>query len=85
MGFLAFLVIGGLCGVLAWVFYPRVKIAKRQPKKILLAFVIGFIAALTSSYLGQFVGLLQSGQMLEWLGAVVASCLAGSIYAGLAK
>ena len=85
MGFLAFLVIGGLSGAFAWVFYPRAKIAKRQLKKILVVIVIGFIAALTSSYAGQFVGLFQSGQMLEWLGAVVGSCLAGSIYAGLSK
>ena len=85
MGFLAFLVVGGLSGAFAWVFYPRSKIAKRKLKKILVAIVIGFIAALTSSYAGQFVGLFQSGQMLEWLSAIVASCLAGSIYAGLAK
>lgn len=81
MGFLAFLVIGGLCGVFAWVFYPRAKIAKRQLKKILVAIFIGFIAALTSSYAGQFLGLFQSGQMLEWLSAIVTSCLAGCLYA----
>ena len=85
MGFLAFLVIGGLSGALAWIFYPRAKIAKRQLKKIPVAIVIGFIAALTSSYAGQFVGLFQSGQMLEWLSAILASCLVGSIYACLVK
>jgi uncharacterized membrane protein YeaQ/YmgE (transglycosylase-associated protein family) len=85
MGFLAFLVVGGLSGAFAWVFYPRAKIAKRQLKKILLAIVIGFIAALTSSYAGQFVGFFQSGHMLEWLSAIVASCLAGCLYAAAAK
>ena len=85
MGFLAFLVIGGLCGVFAWVFYPRAKIAKRQLKKIPVAVVIGFIAALTSSYVGQFVGLFQSGQMLEWLSVIVVSSLAGCCYAAVVR
>lgn len=85
MGFLAFLVIGGVSGAFAWVFYPRVKIAKLKLKKILLAIVIGFTAALTSSYAGQFVGLFQSGQMLEWLSAIVASCLTGCLYAVVSR
>ena len=85
MGFLAFLVVGGLSGAFAWVFYPRAKIAKRQLKKILLAIAIGFIAALTSSYAGQFVGLFQSGQMLEWLSVIVASSMAGCCYAAAVR
>jgi fluoride ion exporter CrcB/FEX len=85
MGFLAFLVVGGLSGVFAWVFYPRMKKAKLQLKKILPAIVIGFMAALTSSYAGQFVGLFQSGQILEWLSAIVAGCLAGCFYAATVK
>jgi uncharacterized membrane protein YeaQ/YmgE (transglycosylase-associated protein family) len=85
MGLLAFLVIGGLSGVFAWIFYPRVRAAKPRAKKFLISSFIGFVAALASSYIGQFAGFFQSGQMLEWLSAIVGSCLAGSIYAGLAK
>jgi len=85
MGFLAFLVIGGVSGAFAWVFYLRAKIAKLKLKKILLAIVIGFIAALTSSYAGQFLGLFQSGQILEWLSAIVASSIAGCLYAVVSK
>jgi fluoride ion exporter CrcB/FEX len=85
MGFLAFMVIGGLSGALAWIFYPRAKIAKQQLKKIPVAVVIGFIAALTSSYAGQFVGLFQSGQMLEWLSVIVASSMAGCCYAAAVR
>jgi uncharacterized membrane protein YeaQ/YmgE (transglycosylase-associated protein family) len=85
MGFLAFLVIGGLSGVFAWVFYPGRRTSKPKVKKFLIALLIGFGAALASSYLGQFTGFFQSGQMLEWLSAIVASCLAGGIYAGLTK
>jgi len=83
MGFLAFLVIGGLTSLLAWVFYPGGHQTKPRAKKLLMVALIGFIAALTSSYVGQFVGLFQSGQMLEWLSAIGASCLVGSVYAAI--
>jgi len=85
MGFLAFLVIGGLTGVFTLVFYPGKRKYKSKIKKFLMAALIGFIAALVSSYIGQYLGLFQSGQMLEWLSAISASCLTGAVYAGLAK
>ena len=85
MGFLAFLVIGGLTGLLTWVFYPGGRQTKPRAKKLLMAALIGFLAALISSYAGQFAGLFQSGQMLEWLSAIGASCLTGAVYAGLSK
>jgi uncharacterized membrane protein YeaQ/YmgE (transglycosylase-associated protein family) len=81
MGFLAFLVIGGLTGMLALVFYPGKRQSKPKAKKFLMAALIGFLAALASSYAGQFTGLFQSGQMLEWVGAIVAASLAGCLYA----
>ena len=81
MGFLAFLVIGGLTGVFALAFYPRERKAKPKAKKFLVAALIGFITALASCYIGQFAGFFQSGQMLEWLSAIVASCLVGYLYA----
>ena len=85
MGFLAFLVIGGLTGVFALGFYPGERQSKPKAKTFLIAIVIGFLAALTGSYIGQFIGLFQSGQMLEWLSAVVASCFTGWLYAAFAK
>ena len=81
MGFLAFLVIGGLTGVFALVFYPGKRQSKPRAKKFLMAFLVSSVAALVSSYIGQFTGVFQSGQMLEWLGAIAASCLAGCLYA----
>ena len=83
MGFLAFLVIGGLTGVFALLFYPGQRRTKPKAKKFLIAALIGFLAALASSNIGQFTGLFQSGQMLEWLSAIVASCLAGCLYAAV--
>jgi uncharacterized membrane protein YeaQ/YmgE (transglycosylase-associated protein family) len=85
MGFLAFLVIGGLTGVFALVFYPGERRSKPQAKKFLMAALIGFFASLASSYVGQFADLFQSGQMLEWLIAIAASCLVGVLYASTDK
>jgi uncharacterized membrane protein YeaQ/YmgE (transglycosylase-associated protein family) len=84
MGFLAFIVIGGISGASTWIFYPG-KSNGPGWRKLPLAVFLGFIAALVSSYIGQYFGLFQSGQMLEWLSAIFASCLAGCIFTALAK
>ena len=84
MGLLAFLMIGGISGASAWIFYPG-KSNGSGLRKLLLAGFLGFIAAITSSYLGQYFGLFQSGQMLEWLSAIFASCLVGCVFTALAK
>ena len=83
MGFLAFLLIGGISGVSAWVFYPG-QSKGPKPAKLLLAAFLGFIAAAASSYFGQYMGFFQSGQMLEWLSAIFAACLLGCIFTALA-
>ena len=84
MGFLAFLVIGGISGVSAWIFYPGSSRVAR-PGKIFIALMLGFTAAAMSSYLGQFWGVFQSGQILEWGSAIFAACAVGGIFAALAK
>lgn len=81
MGFLAFLVIGGLTGLFTLLFYPGQRRTKPKAKKFVIAALIGFSAALASSYIGQLTGLFQSGQMLEWLSAIVVASLAGCFYA----
>ena len=83
MGFLAFLVIGGISGACAWGFYPGTKSRQKGLHKLLTAGFIGFLAAFAASYLGQYTNFFQSGQMLEWLSAIIASCLSGGIYAAL--
>jgi uncharacterized membrane protein YeaQ/YmgE (transglycosylase-associated protein family) len=85
MGFLAFLVIGGLTGVFALAFYPGEGKARPKIKKFLMAALMGVISALASSYLGQFMGFFQSGQILEWLSAIAASCLIGCLYAAVSN
>ena len=84
MGFLAFLVIGGLSGASAWIFYPG-QAHQTKPGKFLWAVFLGALAAAASSYLGQYLGFFQSGQMLEWLSTIFASCLVGCVFTALAK
>jgi len=84
MGFLAFLVIGGISGVSAWIFYPGASSGIR-PVRILIAFLLGFLAAAASSCLGQYWDLFQSGQILEWASAILASCAVGCLFTALAK
>jgi len=84
MGFLAFLVIGGISGVSAWIFYPGVSYGVK-PGRILTAFLLGSIAAAASSYAGQYWDLFQSGQILEWASAIFAACVVGCVFTALAK
>ena len=88
MGFLAFLLIGGASGAATWIFYPG---SPKKPSKasksggLLVAALLGFIAAAFASYVGQSLNLFQSGQMLEWAGAILASCAIGCVYTALTK
>ena len=84
MGFLAFLVIGGISGASAWIFYPGPSNGFK-PAKILAAILLGFAAAAVSSFLGQYWGVYQSGQIMEWASAIFASCAVGCIFTALAK
>ena len=84
MGFLAFLVIGGISGASTWIFYPGNSSGLRSGR-VLIAFLLGFIAAASSSYLGQYWDLFQSGQILEWASAIFASCAVGCVFTALAK
>jgi len=92
MGFLAFLLIGGISGAAAWIFYPgspknpsNSAIRTSNLRGLLVAAFFGFIAAALGSYVGQYLNFFQSGQMLEWASAILASCAIGSIYTALAK
>jgi uncharacterized membrane protein YeaQ/YmgE (transglycosylase-associated protein family) len=84
MGFLAFLLIGGATGASAWILYPR-GTAGSSPMKLLFAAFLGFLGAVISSYLGQYLNLFQAGQMMEWLSAILASTLIACLYTALAK
>ena len=89
MGFLAFLLLGGLSGFFAWHFYPKTKSgargSKKRPQKLLIVILLGFVGALASSYIGQFLGFFQPGDMLEWFTAIFTACLLGCVYSALTK
>jgi uncharacterized membrane protein YeaQ/YmgE (transglycosylase-associated protein family) len=87
MGFLAFLLIGGASGASAWVLFPGRTRGSQNSNAggFLIGVLLGFIAAAGGSYLGQYTGFFQSGQMLEWLAAILASCTIGCIYTALVK
>ena len=92
MGFLAFLLIGGISGASAWIFYPGGSKKRPNPatrtsnlQGLLVSALLGFMAATLVSYVGQYLNLFQAGQMLEWASAILASCIIGCIYTVLAK
>ena len=83
MGFLAFLVIGGASGACAWMFYPGLKSPYFGFRKPLGSVAVGVLASIATSYLGQFGGFFQAGQMLQWLCVVLAASVASCIYVSL--
>jgi hypothetical protein len=92
MGFLAFLLIGGASGAASWIVYPGAP--KKRPNPIirassfrgpLFAALLGFMTAALSSYAGQYLNYFQSGQILEWVSAILAACAVGCIYTALVK
>ena len=85
MGFLAFLLIGGGSSLASWIFYPRRSLRPAPIYRLLGGVLLGFLAALASSYIGQIGQFFQSGQMLEWFSAILAACIAGAIWAALFK
>jgi uncharacterized membrane protein YeaQ/YmgE (transglycosylase-associated protein family) len=88
MGFLAFLLIGGACGAATWIFYPGASKKRSRTANLqglMVAALLGFVVATLGSYAGQYLNYFQSGQILEWATAILASCAIGCIYTALAK
>jgi uncharacterized membrane protein YeaQ/YmgE (transglycosylase-associated protein family) len=72
MSFLAFLVFGGFVGFLASYLHPK-KSSKRASlfSRILPPVILGATSSAIASILGQTLGLFKSGQVLEWLSAMI--------------
>jgi uncharacterized membrane protein YeaQ/YmgE (transglycosylase-associated protein family) len=72
MSFLAFLVFGGLVGWVSAYFHPK-KLGKNTSllKRYGWPILIGVAASAIASILGQSLKFFQSGQVLEWLSAMV--------------
>ena len=76
MSFLAFLVFGGSVGFLSVYFHPK-KMSKNTSffKKYGWAVLIGVASSAIASILGQSLKFFKSGQVLEWLSAMVFAIL----------
>ena len=87
MGFLAYLLVGGIVGAATSHYFPgftpRNKYAgrlKRSKSVLLWTICLGVLGAATASYSGQMTGLFTSGQMLEWGGAILGAFSLSQIY-----
>ena len=72
MSFLAFLVFGGFVGFLASSLHPK-KSSKKGSlfSRIMVPVTLGAMSSAITSVLGQTLGLFKSGQVLEWLSAML--------------
>ena len=72
MSFLAFLVFGGFIGFMASYLHPK-KSGKKGSllSRIFLPILLGALSSGIASILGQTLGLFKSGQVLEWLSAML--------------
>ena len=72
MSFLAFLVFGGFVGFLASYLHPK-KSSKKASlfSRIMVPVTLGAMSSAITSVLGQTLGLFKSGQVLEWLSAML--------------
>ncbi len=82
MGFLAYLLLGGLMGWAAAHYFPGfsprnkgTKRGKRTKATYLWSMFFGILGTAFASYGGQAAGLFTAGQMLEWGSAIVGGFL----------
>ena len=90
MGFLAYLLVGGIVGVAASYYFPgfsprnKVKSSRKREKwAYLWSILLGVLGAILASYGGQIIGLFTSGQMLEWGTAVLGAFIVSALYRAL--
>ena len=87
MGFLAYLLVGGIVGAAASYYFPgfspRNK-SKYNPKIVKWVYfwslLLGILGAALASFGGQLTGLFTSGQMLEWGSAVLGAFVLPQLY-----
>ena len=92
MGFLAYLLVGGIVGAAARYYFPgfspRNKAksnSKRAKQAYLWGSLLGILGATFASFGGQIIGLFTSGQMLEWASAVLGAFLISHVFFLLKK
>ena len=80
MGFLAYLLVGGIVGAAACYYFPgfsprnKTKSSSKRVKQVYLwGILLGILGAMLASFGGQIISLFTSGQMLEWASAVLGA------------
>ena len=87
MGFLAYLLVGGIVGAAACYYFPgfsprnKAKSSRKRTKwAYLWGILLGVLGAILASYGGQIIGLFTSGQMSEWASAVLGAFVLPQLY-----
>ena len=87
MGFLAYLLVGGIVGAAAGYYFPgfsprnKAKSSRKTTKWVYLwGILLGVMGAILASYGGQIIGLFTSGQMSEWASAVLGAFVLPNLY-----
>jgi len=86
MGFLAYLLVGGIVGAATSHYFPgfsprnKTKSSSKRAKQAYLwGILLGILGAMLASFGGQIIGLFTSGQMLEWASAVLGAFVFSAI------
>jgi len=74
-GFLAWIVIGIVAGVLGKLIMPG-----RDPGGFIVTILLGIAGALLAGFLGQAVGIYDNGEQAGWIGATIEAILLLVIY-----
>jgi uncharacterized membrane protein YeaQ/YmgE (transglycosylase-associated protein family) len=92
MGFLAYLLVGGIVGAATSHYFPgfspsnKTKSSSKRAKQAYLwGILLGILGAMLASFGGQIIGLFTSGQMLEWASAVLGAFLISHVFFLLKK
>ena len=87
MGYLAYLLVGGIVGAAASYYFPgfsprnKAKSSRKRTKwAYLWGILLGVLGAILASYGGQIIGLFTSGQMSEWASAVLGAFVLPQLY-----
>jgi len=81
MGVLGAIIIGFIAGVIAKLVTP----GRPKPEGFILTTVLGVVGAVVATYLGQAIGLYQSGETAGFIGAVFGAIIILIIWRQLAR